>query len=70
MSSSFRGGVCLLYTAHSFSVPPQSAGSTSSIDCENVQRCPPGSTALYWRSPYGKSSGSLRIFAPASAARA
>ena len=64
------GGVCLLYTAHSLSVPPHVAGSTSSIDCENVQRWPPGSTALYWRSPYGKSSGSPRIFAPASAARA
>jgi hypothetical protein len=35
------------------SSPPQTAGSTSVRVCENVQRWPPGSTATYWRSPYG-----------------
>ena len=34
-------------------VPPQSSGATSAIVWENVQRCPPGSWAVYWRSPYG-----------------
>ena len=32
-------------------VAPQSSGATSAIDCENVQRCPSTSSAVYWRSP-------------------
>src|SRR5438105_15550673 len=38
-------------------VPPQDAGSTSAIDCENVQRCPPRSSTVYWRSRKGDSVG-------------
>src|SRR5207344_1639305 len=49
---------------HSRSVPPQPAGSTSSSVSENVQRWPAGSSAAYWRSPYSKSVGSIRICAP------
>ena len=35
---------------------------------ENVQRCPAGSSAGYWRSPYSKSVGSMRIVAPCARA--
>jgi aryl-alcohol dehydrogenase-like predicted oxidoreductase len=38
---------------HAQTVPPQEAGSTSAIDCENVHRWPPMSSAVYCRSPYG-----------------
>ena len=31
--------------------PPHSSGATSAIVSENVQWCPPGSRAVYWRSP-------------------
>ena len=32
-------------------VPPHSSGARSAIDCENVHRWPPGSSAVYCRSP-------------------
>src|SRR5581483_620081 len=50
-------------------VPPQSSGARSAIDSENVQRCPPRSSAVYWRSPYWKSVGSRMIVAPRARAR-
>jgi hypothetical protein len=38
---------------NSSGVPPHAVGSTSAIDSENVQTCPPGSSTVYCRSPYG-----------------
>ena len=43
------------------SVPPHSSGSTSSSVSENVHWWPAGSSAVYWRSPYSKSVGSIRM---------
>jgi len=38
-------------------------------DCENVQRWPARSSAVYWRSPNGKSVGAMTIRAPSRSAR-
>ena len=50
-------------------MPPQSLGSTSASVSLNVHRWPAGSSASYWRSPYGKSVGSITIRAPLLRAR-
>src|SRR4029450_11833366 len=50
-------------------MPPQDSGSTCASVSENVHRWPAGSSAAYWRSPYSKSVGSIRIRAPCSRAR-
>src|SRR5215467_1503613 len=50
--------------------PPQSAGATSLTVWVKSQRCPKGSSALYCRSPYTCSTGSVRMRAPAARARA
>jgi hypothetical protein len=46
------------------SVPPHASGATSSSVSENVHWWPAGSSAVYCRSPYSKSVGSMRMWAP------
>src|SRR6516225_9290062 len=45
-------------------VPPHTSGATSASVSENVHWWPAGSSAVYCRSPYGKSVGSMTMRAP------